>query len=60
MPYDQLLGSLPILGVFLVFVFVGLVAAESGYRLGRWWQNRTPQEKVGPTTMIVGSLLALM
>lgn len=37
-----------------------LITAEFGYRLGRWWQMRTSDEKEGPTAMIVGSLLALM
>ena len=60
MPYHQLLDSLPILGVFVTFMIVGLITSEGGYHLGRWWQNHTPDEKEGPTAMIVGSLLALM
>jgi len=60
MPYHQLLDSLPIVGVFVTFLIVALITSESGYHLGRWWQNHTPDEKEGPTAMIVGSLLALM
>ena len=60
MAYKQLLDPLPSVGVFLVFALVALVAYEVGFRAGRWWQERTPDEKEGPTGMLVGSLLALM
>ncbi len=60
MRFYQLLDSLPIVGVFLAFTIVAAIISEGGYRLGHWWQNRNPDEKEGPTTMIVGSLLALM
>ena len=33
---------------------------EAGFRLGRWWQDRTPGEQEGPTGMLVGSILALL
>lgn len=56
----QDLDSLPIAGVFLLFAIVSLVVYEVGFRLGRWWQGRTPEEVEGPTGMLVGSLLALM
>jgi hypothetical protein len=60
MRFQQLIDSLPIVGFFVAFTIVALITAEVGYRLGRSWQERTPDEKDGPTTMIVGSLLALM
>lgn len=60
MRFQQLLDALPIVGVFFAFAIVALVTSEGGYRYGRWWQERTPDEKEGPTVMIVGSLLALM
>ena len=60
MDAQQLLDPLPVVGVFLVFAAVSLVTYEGGYRVGRWWQRRTPEEKEGPTAMLVGSLLALM
>lgn len=60
MRFQQLIDSLPIVGFFVAFVIVALITAEVGYRLGRWWQERTSDEKEGPTAMIVGSLLALM
>ena len=60
MRFQQLIDSLPIVGFFVVFVIFALITAEVGYRLGRWWQERTADEKEGPTAMIVGSLLALM
>jgi len=60
MRFQQLIDSLPIVGFFVAFVIFALITAEVGYRLGRWWQERTSDEKEGPTAMIVGSLLALM
>ncbi len=60
MRFQHLIDSLSIVGFFVAFVIVALITAEVGYRLGRWWQERTPEEKEGPTAMIVGSLLALM
>ncbi|CDH46889.1 DUF4239 domain-containing protein [Candidatus Contendibacter odensensis] len=60
MRFQQLIDSLPIVGFFVAFVIFALITAELGYRLGRWWQERTSDEKEGPTAMIVGSLLALM
>jgi hypothetical protein len=56
----QLLDQLPIVAVFVLFAFVALVCFEGGYRIGRWWQEKTPDEKEGPTDMLVGSLLALV
>ena len=60
MSFQALLDSLPIGGVFAGFAVVALIMYEGGYRFGRWWQERTPDEKEGPTSMLVGSLLALM
>jgi hypothetical protein len=60
MHFQQLLDSLPVVGVFVAFTIVALIASECGYRLGHWWQSRTSDEKEGPTNIIVGSLLALM
>ena len=54
------LDSLPIGGVFVAFAVVALILYELGFRFGRWWQKRTPEEQEGPTGMLVGSLLALM
>ena len=60
MRFQQLVDSLSIVGFFVAFTVVALITIEVGYRLGHWWQTRTSDEKEGPTTMIVGSLLALM
>jgi hypothetical protein len=60
MGFQQFLDSIPVGGFFVAFVIVALIAFEGGYRHGRWWQKRTPDETEGPTAMIVGSLLALM
>jgi hypothetical protein len=60
MRFQQALDSLPIVSVFVAFAFSALIALEGGYRVGSWLQGRTPDEKEGPTGMIVGSLLALL
>ena len=57
---SQLLDALPIPLVFLAFAIVTMVCYEVGFRLGRWWQVRTPGEQEGPTGMLVGSILALL
>src|SRR4029079_5318209 len=57
---SQILDSLPILGVFVAFAIVSLLFYEGGFRLGRWYQERTPGEQEGPTGMLVGSILALL
>jgi hypothetical protein len=56
----QLLDSLPVAGVFIAFAIVTMLCYEGGFRLGRWWQERTPGEQEGPTGMLVGSILALL
>jgi hypothetical protein len=60
MTFQQLVDSIPIVGIFVVFAIVAMIISEVGYRIGRWWQEKTPEEKEGPTPLIVGSLLALM
>ena len=57
---SQLLDTLPIGAVFIVFALVTTACYEGGFRLGRWWQDRTPGEQEGPTGMLVGSILALL
>ena len=56
----QFLDAIPVVGVFLGFVAISLIVYEAGYRLGRWWQRRTPDHKEGPTGMLVGSVLGLL
>lgn len=60
MSFNEMLDGLPVLGVFVAFALLALLLYELGFRLGRWWQHRTPEEKEGPTGMIVGSILALL
>jgi len=52
--------SIPIWLIGVVFIVFCLFAYEGGFRLGRWWQERTPGEQEGPTGVLVGSLLALL
>ena len=60
MHFQQLLDSLPIVAIFSAFALGALLVSEAGFRVGHWWQDRTPEEKEGPTAMIVGSLLGLL
>lgn len=60
MRLQQLIDSPSIMGVFLGILITSFIVWEGGYHLGLWWQKRTPEEREGPTAMIVGSLLALM
>lgn len=60
MIFQDQLDAVPIGGVFLLFAIISLLAYEAGFRVGRWWQERTPEETEGPTGVLVGSLLALM
>ncbi len=60
MSFHQLLDSMPIAGVFIMITGLAAIVSEVGYRFGLWWQSHTPEEKEGPTAMIVGSLLGLM
>jgi MFS family permease len=60
MDFQQLIDSLPITGFLAAFAILALLLGEVGFRIGRWWQERSTDEKEGPTSMIVGSLLALM
>jgi membrane protein YdbS with pleckstrin-like domain len=57
---EQLLDPLAIPVVFVAITVVLLAVFEVGFRIGRWWQERTPDETEGPTGVLVGSLLALM
>ena len=60
MATHQLLDPLPVAVVFLAVALVSLAAYEIGFRVGRRWQERTPDEKEGPSGILVGSVLALM
>jgi uncharacterized protein YqgC (DUF456 family) len=52
--------ELPVLVFFVAFIVIALVVFQAGYRLGRWWQSRTPDEKEGLTGMLVGSILGTL
>jgi hypothetical protein len=53
------LDGLPIPVVFALFALVAALVYEAAFRIGRWHQERTPDEREGPAVMITGSLLAL-
>ncbi|HYO87386.1 MAG TPA: hypothetical protein VER79_02000 [Candidatus Limnocylindrales bacterium] len=54
------IDTLSIIAVYFVLAGAALLLFELGFRIGRWWQTRTPDEKEGSTRMLVGSLLALL
>lgn len=56
----QLFDPLPIVLAFAVIAIILLVTYEVGFRIGRWYQRRTPGIQEGPTDMLVGSMLALL
>jgi hypothetical protein len=56
----QLLDPVPIVGAFVLIAIGLLIVFEIGFRIGRWYQIRTPEETEGPNDMLVGSLLALL
>ncbi len=60
MNIQRFIDDLSVMSVFFVVAFGALLVFELGYRHGRWWQERTPEEREGPTAMLVGSLLSLM
>src|SRR6478735_5790981 len=55
----QTLDSVPVVGVFVLIVVVTLLFYEAGFRLGRWWQVRTPGEQEA-TGVLVGSIVGLL
>jgi hypothetical protein len=57
---QQLLDPISVPLVFVLIVVLLLIAFEVGFRIGRWWQIKTPEDTEGPTGTLVGGLLALM
>jgi hypothetical protein len=60
MPTTNPLEDAPVLLIFAIFAAFSFVAYEVGFRVGHWWQARTPGVQEGPTGVLVGSLLALL
>ena len=58
--FSQLLDPIPVTLVFVGFAVVAVAMYEIGFRLGHWQQLRSPDEKEGPTSVLVGSILALL
>ena len=57
---QQPLDGFPVLAIFAIFAVISLAVYEVGFRVGRWWQARTPGEQEGPTGVLVGSILGLL
>jgi len=54
------LDDVPVELILPIGFILGLLVYELGFRAGRWYQSRTPDEKEGPTGLLVGSLLAML
>lgn len=55
-----LLDSLPLWGVFVVTLFLVLLAVELGYRAGTYRRKRSEQEKDAPVGAMAAATLALL
>ena len=58
--FSQLLDPIPVTLVFVGFMIAAIMTSEIGFRIGRWWQRRSPGEQEGPTNMLVGSILTML
>jgi hypothetical protein len=56
----QFLDALPVPLLFIALVLFALLVYECGFRLGAWHGRVRPDEKDGPTELLVGAILALM
>lgn len=46
--------------IYIALPIIMFICFEVGYQVGRWRAKGKPEEKEGPTGMLVGSMLALM
>ena len=53
------LDALPIWGIFILTIILGLVMVELGYRLGTHWKKRHPDEKNEDISGMIGATLGL-
>lgn len=60
MPGSSPLDTLPFAAVFFVVLVGILLAAELGYRLGRYRRSRTEEEKEAPVGAMVGATVGLL
>ena len=60
MNQPQLLDALSTPLLFVAFVVIALAVYEGGFRFGDWHGRVRPEEKDGPTELLVGAILALM
>lgn len=59
MGHMHLLDYSPMWGVFLITVVIGLLAVETGYRLGKYWKQRHPEEQESHIGAMIGATLGL-
>lgn len=55
----HLLDFLPIWAIFLLTVVIGSLSVEIGYRLGKFWKQRHPEEMENHIGAMIGSTLGL-
>lgn len=56
----QIFDAIPVPLAFATFLVAGILVHEGGFQFGRYVQESTPEEKEGPTGLLVGAILALM
>jgi hypothetical protein len=57
---DGPLDALPLWGIFVATVLLGLLSVEGGYRLGRYRRKCSEQEQEAPVGAMVGATLGLL
>ena len=57
---QDILDYTPMIVVFVTLVVASAAFVVVGYWIGRWWQDRMPDESEGPAGSLVASVLALM
>jgi len=55
----HLLDYLPMWGVFLVTLIIGILSVETGFRLGKYWKLRHPDEQENHIGAMIGATLGL-
>ncbi len=60
MTTEYAFDAIPVGVLWMLMIFGAIGIYEVGFRVGRWWQEHTPDEKEGSTGLMVGSLLATL
>ena len=55
MTTEYAFDAIPVGVLWMLIIFGAIGIYEVGFRVGRWWQEHTPDEKEGSTGLMVGS-----